>query len=231
MKYYESPGSRKKWHRLLLYLTTVACVAAIGIAAWMTSKGNRINRELEKNPGSLQSEPESSYPQIGLNDTESFPYEAETPVEPTENSADNIPYEEPSQAMIMPADGEIIKDFSNDRLQFSATYNDLRLHTAIDIGCEKGTAVYSCAAGEVTAVEQSSVLGSYVTVAHDNGVIFRYCGLEHITVSAGQKIEMGHALGAVGEIPGECADKAHLHLEASADGKAVSPLKYIGITD
>ena len=230
MKYYETPKHKKSGKKTVLYIAAAGCVIAIGAAVWMAAARNSspgtVPRQSEQQSEPIQdsSVGESSVPQI-------TPSEPEPVSEPTEKPVEDAPYEEPQQAMIMPVDGELIKDFSDTALQFSATYNDLRLHSAIDIGCENGTAVKAAGAGEVKAVEQSAALGGFVTVAHDNGVVFKYCGLDHISVSVGQKLKMGDPIGAVGTVPGECADKEHLHLEAVRDNKPISPLEVIGVLD
>lgn len=230
MKYYGMPKNRKRGKRVLLYLTAVGCAAAIGAAAYMTAVRSSLKTELPSSPDTQQAEPEIAEPEINIPDI-SLPSYPDAGSEQAEAPAEDIPYEEPQQAMIMPVDGEVIKDFSDTALQFSATYNDLRLHTGIDIACEKKTAVRAAGSGRVAAVEQSSGLGGFVTVEHDNGVVFKYCGLDNITVAVGQRLEMGDTVGVIGDIPGECAEKSHLHLEASSSGAAVSPLEYIGVLD
>lgn len=231
MKYYETPKHKKSGKKTVLYIAVAGCVIAIGAAVWMAAARN-------SSPGTVPQQSEQQNEPIqdsSADDSSSVPQmtpsEPEPVSEPTEKPVEDALYEEPQQAMIMPVDGELIKDFSDTALQFSATYNDLRLHSAIDIGCENGTAVKAAGAGEVKAVEQSAALGGFVTVAHDNGVVFKYCGLDHISVSVGQKLKMGDPIGAVGTVPGECADKEHLHLEAVRDNKPISPLEVIGVLD
>lgn len=234
MKFYETPKNRKN-RKTVLFIASAGCILAIGAAVWAgVSKNSGPQTVNPDNSRAESSEPaKPSYPDTSSSYdnsiTDAPQSQPEPAAEPTENSVSDVPYSEPEQAMILPVKGEIIKDFSDTALQFSATYNDLRLHSAIDIGCDAGTAVYASADGEVTAIEQSAVLGNYVTVAHSNGVVFRYCGLDNIVVSAGQKLKMGDSIGTVGTVPGECADKAHLHLEAVKNEKSISPLEVIGV--
>lgn len=228
MKFYDTPKSGKN-RKTVVVIASAGCVLALGAAVWIGVSRNSVPQVTA---------PEESRPQVSepaeptpaeVSSAEEKPAEPQPAAEPTEKNVSEVPYSEPQQAMILPVKGEIIKDFSDTALQFSATYNDLRLHSAIDIGCDAGTAVYASADGEVTAVEQNAVLGNYVTVAHVNGAVFRYCGLDNIVVSAGQKLKMGDSIGTVGTVPGECADKPHLHLEAVKDEKSISPLELIGV--
>ena len=146
----------------------------------------------------------------------------------SEKETSSVTEEQPKQAPIMPIDGKIIKDFSEAALQYSSTYADMRLHSGIDIEAAAGSAVKSAADGTVTATEESATLGKTVTIDHGNGIIMKYCGLDNVAVSQGKKVKMGDPIAVVGDIPSECADKSHLHLEATKNGKSVSPMDVIG---
>lgn len=241
MKYYESPKRKKGAPHTALYITIACCLIAVGAVAWFASARRTPETASSSQPQSSQSRQESSQstPQVSYNGVPSA-YDIEEPIrpestaEPAGNTVSDVPYEEPAepdQALILPADGEIIKDFSDTALQFSATYNDLRLHTGIDIACANGTAVMAAGDGTVTAVDQSASLGNYVTIAHRDGIVLKYCGLESIDVVSGQSVKMGDPIGTAGTVPGECADKEHLHLEAFLKDKPISPLEVIGVLD
>jgi murein DD-endopeptidase MepM/ murein hydrolase activator NlpD len=76
--------------------------------------------------------------------------------------------------------------------------------------------------------DESALLGKTVTIDHGNGIIIKYCGLENILVSTGKKVNMGDSIAVVGNVPSECADNSHIHLEATKNGEVVSPLDVIG---
>ncbi len=241
MKYFENP-KEKKDNKVSSYLVIIGSLVAVGAVAWLalalggTGDGAPKTQSPTPNPDMSYSEPDSSYndntPEISSPPSEET--SKETPSEPyTPPVAEEevTPDPEPEQALIMPLSGAIIKDFSNTALQFSATYNDLRLHAAVDIECKKGTAVAACGDGTVKSVEQGTALGNTVTIEHKNGIIFKYCGLDKITVSEGRTVKMGESIGTVGTLPSECADKEHLHLEAYSKGTAVNPMDIIGKLD
>lgn len=48
---------------------------------------------------------------------------------------------------ILPVGGKILKDYDDRNLQYSETYKDWRLHLALDIAANKGTAVFSACKG------------------------------------------------------------------------------------
>lgn len=236
MKYYES--SRRRKNGTGLYILIACGLIAVGIIAWFAV--SRIASDtVPKTPSSSltpsndvsYNDRTSSYNDITSSDMGSsnvansvsdVPYTSSEQEEPEQTES------EPPQAPIMPVDGEILKDFSDSALQYSATYGDLRLHTGVDIEATAGTTVKAAAAGTVTATDDSASLGKTVTVDHGNGIIIKYCGLDNVVVSVGKKLAMGDPIAVVGSIPAECADRSHLHIEATQNGEAVSPMDIIG---
>ena len=66
--------------------------------------------------------------------------------------------------------------------------------------------------------------GKYVEIDHGNGITARYCGLsDKVSVIEGNIVSAGTKLGLIGEIPSECEDGCHLHLEFYKDGEPVNP--------
>ena len=124
---------------------------------------------------------------------------------------------------ISPVEGKISKSYSETELQYSATYGDMRLHTGIDIACEKGASVKAMEEGRVVSVEENTSFGTVITVDHGNGITAKYCGIENVTVKAEDKLAKGEIIGAVGTVPCECADQSHIHIEMHEKGKTVSP--------
>ena len=129
----------------------------------------------------------------------------------------------------MPVGGEVIKDYSEKQLQSSATYGDMRIHTGIDIACEDGTSVSAAGDGKVTAFEESSSLGTTVTIDHGNGITTKYAALKNVKVKEGDKVTAGDIIGTVTTVPGECADQSHLHFEVFKNGHSAAPLSTLGL--
>ena len=130
----------------------------------------------------------------------------------------------------MPVTGSIIKNFNNEMLQYSETFRDMRMHTGVDIACEKGTAVYAAGDGTVTYVDKDTMLGNTVKIDHGNGVLGVYSGLNSkISVKEGDTVTSKTQIGIVDEIPSESVEQTHFHFEMYKDGIAVSPLKLLGM--
>ncbi len=85
---------------------------------------------------------------------------------------------------------------------------------AVDIGAQKGTAIFAAAAGTVLIARQggwNGGYGSYVVIAHENGAQTLYAHMSRVLVSSGDSVEQGDTIGKVGAT-GE-ATGAHLHFE------------------
>ena len=130
-----------------------------------------------------------------------------------------------ANSFIMPLGGTIGKKFSKEKMQFSKTFNDWRLHLGIDIFSKKGTDVFSAGKGRVKKVYKDSALGDTVVINHGNGIVCYYCGLENIKVSKGDIVEIGKKIGVIGKVPCEISEKPHLHFEVEKDGAKVDPIK------
>lgn len=238
MKYYQSSGRKKGG--IGLYVLIAFAFIAVGIIAWFSVSRMFADTSPEKPSPSVMPSDDMEYdkPSSSYNDTT-------TPDNTTSdvvNSVESVPYDssesdteepkaedEPKQAPIMPIEGSVLKDYSDTALQYSATYDDMRLHTGVDIEAEAGTTVLAAADGTVTATDESASLGKTVTIDHGDGIIIKYCGLENVVVSTGKTIKMGDPIAVVGSIPAECADKSHLHIEATKNGEIISPMEIIGV--
>ena len=84
-------------------------------------------------------------------------------------------------------------------------------------------------AGTVSQVYTDGLMGTTVVLDHGNGLVTTYCSLSESTnVEAGQAVETGEVIGAVGNTAiAESGMASHLHLEAALDGQPVSPLDYL----
>ncbi len=125
------------------------------------------------------------------------------------------------------ADGEILKECALDTLVFSATMNDYRVHTGIDIAAPLGEEVLCYSAGTVEAVKTDDFYGTVVSVRHDYGLVTVYANLAPELaegIAVGTELKTGDVLGYVGKTAlSESADAPHLHFEMLLDGKNIDP--------
>ncbi len=134
-----------------------------------------------------------------------------------------------AQFFVMPVGGVITKNFSNEKLQFDETYNDWRVHLALDIAAEKGTEIHSAGDGIVNDIYEDDLLGQVVIIDHGNGIIAHYCGVLSPKIEKGQIVAAGDVIGGVGKVPSESVEQFHLHFAVQKDGQWVDPVKTLDI--
>ncbi len=132
-----------------------------------------------------------------------------------------------SDKVIMPAEGEIIKDYSEQGLVYSETLNQYLVHKAVDISTSSGAAVIAVGDGTITSVEDDDRYGITVIVAHGDGLETVYSCLGEAKVSVGDVITGGDVLGIVSDEGSlfESAEGPHLHFETLEDGVQANPHK------
>lgn len=130
----------------------------------------------------------------------------------------------------LPVTGEVIKGYSESELVYSKTYGDMRIHLGLDIKAGSGTAVKASGDGKVLGIAKDPLYGTMVTIDHGNGITGLYCGLnESVKVKKGQVVAAGENIGAIGTVPCESSDEAHLHLAFKENDKYISPLSLINL--
>ncbi|MFK7843276.1 MAG: M23 family metallopeptidase [Sphingorhabdus sp.] len=99
------------------------------------------------------------------------------------------------------------------------------MHSGMDFKGPHGQPILAAAGGEVTHAGWKSGYGKTVEITHGNGLMTRYAHLSRIGVTAGQKIEQGLQLGAMGSTGRSTG--THLHFEVRLNGKAINPRPFL----
>ena len=98
-------------------------------------------------------------------------------------------------------------------------------HKGIDIAATRGTPILATASGTVTFAGWSSGYGYLVKIDHGSGVETYYGHCSKLYVSAGDTVEAGDKIAAVGSTGNSTGN--HLHFEIRLNGKQVNPQKYV----
>lgn len=98
-------------------------------------------------------------------------------------------------------------------------------HKGIDIAATRGTPILSAASGTVTFAGWSSGYGYLVKIDHGSGVETYYGHCSKLYVSAGDTVEAGDKIAAVGSTGNSTGN--HLHFEIRLNGEQVNPQKYV----
>ncbi len=241
MKYYKSSKFAKSIGTTGIIAIAACSLIAVGAIAWFALS--------RKNPVSEKPLSESKTSQDEYNNSDvSYNSSADTPTvtpdEPVADANKNVsdikygddeptpqpqPAEEEKVTYIMPIEGNISKGYSDSALQYSATYGDMRLHTGVDILCDSGSDIKSVSSGTVKSVTDDAKYGKVITVEYADNITVKYCGMGSVNVKDGDSVTAGTVIGTSGEIPCECADNPHIHIEVTRDGNAVSPLEALNL--
>jgi len=122
-----------------------------------------------------------------------------------------------------PVDGPILYRFGrvvNPQTNTTTRWN------GIGIGAEAGTAVRAIATGKVVAARSIGTYGPTVIVQHGGGDYSVYGSLSRMDVKAGDHVNRGDVIGAVGRTDPDLP--SHLHFEIRRQqGHAVDPLDWL----
>jgi murein DD-endopeptidase MepM/ murein hydrolase activator NlpD len=99
--------------------------------------------------------------------------------------------------------------------------SSLSLHNGVDLAAPEGTPVVACAAGRVVLAAERVITGKSVVLEHLPGVYSLYYHLSVLAVAAGQDVQAGEKLGAVGMTG--LATGPHLHWEVRVNAAPVDP--------
>ena len=135
----------------------------------------------------------------------------------------------PDPEFKMPVEGEIMKEFANNKLVYSSTLDVWATHNGIDIAADKTTVVKAAADGTVSSIKNDPRYGLTVIIEHVNGYKTVYSNLLSTEfVVEGEKVEQGQSIGTVGNTAAfEISDEPHLHFELLKDNEQQDPELYL----
>ncbi len=121
-----------------------------------------------------------------------------------------------------PVSGTITSPFGYRRSPFGG---GMEFHQGLDIAAPMGTTVTAAASGTVISAGWYGGYGNYILIDHGGSMATGYGHLSQIFVSAGQSIQKGQAIGAVGSTG--MSTGPHLHFEVRMNGKPTDPAAYL----
>lgn len=103
-------------------------------------------------------------------------------------------------------------------------YNN-KFHYGIDVPAYRGTDIYASKAGKVLIAKYHTSYGNYVLIDHGDGYQTLYAHASKLYVKAGQYVDQGQLIAAVGTTGTSTGN--HLHFEVRVNGDKRDPLDYV----
>lgn len=125
---------------------------------------------------------------------------------------------EPVTSFQLPARGPVSSPFGLRRYLNDQPRSP---HSGLDIAAPNGDAIVAPAPGRVAATGNYFFNGNTVLIDHGRGLISMYCHMSKIDVEAGDTVESGDLLGAIG-MTGRVTGP-HLHWSVSLNNARVDP--------
>lgn len=134
---------------------------------------------------------------------------------------------------IFPTIGKVIREFSDQSLEYSKTLDEWTEHPGIDIEAQEGSDVKACFDGTVIDLGEDPLYGKYVVIDHGDGYISKYYNLKDLKdIQIGDIVRQGEKIGEVGTSSNiEYMDPPHLHFEILYNGENQNPLKFLPQTN
>lgn len=222
------------------YIVLFLCAAVIGVSAWMMAAGNGTMAEdvIEvSNTNTGKSAGETVILPPPRKDAAALEEAAEDASQVFHDQEQEEPVEQTVQTESAPVDlsyawpvlGELDRLHDPFTLRYDDTMGDWRTHEGVDILAPLGETVTAARAGTVQSVRRDDLLGTVITIDHGDGVCTVYANLaEETAVQAGEWVERGSVIGAVGATAlGEISQESHLHFAVLRNGVNQDPLDYL----
>ena len=123
---------------------------------------------------------------------------------------------------VRPVNGRVSSPFG---YRIHPIFHVRKMHTGIDLSAGMGTTIKAADSGTVIQAGWRGGYGKCVVISHGNGVATLYAHQSVISVSVGDTVERGRAIGKVGSTG--YSTGAHLHFEVRVNGSPVDPMRYL----
>ncbi len=137
-------------------------------------------------------------------------------MEALQRSLEGIPQVHPANA-----------DFISSRFGYRSDpfHRHAAFHSGLDFAGPIGAPVYAAADGKISFAGQKQGYGNIVEIDHGNGLTTRYAHLSRFRIKAGERIEAGQVIGAIGNTGRSTGP--HLHFEVRVHERAVNPRPFL----
>lgn len=132
------------------------------------------------------------------------------------------------EGLSWPLSGNVVKNYSADKLIYFETLGQFRTNPAIFIAGEKGSEIKAAADGIVLEVKKEDKTGQTIVMDIGDGYTLTYGQLNDITVKEGDYVKAGEVLAKLAAVTKYYRmEGEHLYFQVQKDGENVNPLTLI----
>lgn len=124
--------------------------------------------------------------------------------------------------MMVPAEGPVTSVFG---WRVHPILGTSRLHNGVDFGAEYGSLIRAADNGVVISAEWTGGYGNAVIIDHGNGLTTLYGHASELYITAGQSVQKGQPIAAVGSTG--LSTGPHLHFEVRRSGEPIDPVPFL----
>lgn len=196
------------------------------------SNGSNLENDAEDDPKSAAANPSATTDKTADSNSTQTANAAGTTASNTESTKDSEEvmnpetlYFDAEDGLLWPVTGNILMDYSVDRVIYDATLEQFRTNPAVVIDAEAGTKVVSAAKGVITSIKKEDETGLTVTQSIGNGYSLVYGQLKGVKAKKGDVLEAGEVLGLVAE-PSKyyTVEGSNLYFQVIKDKETVNPM-------
>ncbi|WFR57363.1 M23 family metallopeptidase [Anaerocolumna sp. AGMB13025] len=137
-------------------------------------------------------------------------------------------YFDVDKGLAWPVTGNIIKNYSVDRVVYYETLQQFRVNPAVLIDAKVGAKVVSAAKGVITKITKVDETGTTVTASLGNGYSVVYGQLADLKVKVGDMVKEGQELGVVAKpTMYYTVEGSNLYFQVLKDKETVNPMLYL----
>ena len=131
-----------------------------------------------------------------------------------------------------PVKGNVIINYSMDKMVYFETLDVYKYHPAICIQAEPGTKVVAGATGEVISITQEPDTGLTIAMRIGSEYVIYYGQLKDCDLKVGDHVNRGEVFAAIEE-PTKyyLIEGSHLYLRLERDEEPVNPLSYLDFSE
>ena len=132
------------------------------------------------------------------------------------------------KGLAWPINGNIIKNYSIDRLVYFPTLKNFKANPAIFIEGKENDAIKAAARGKITRIEEDIELGKNLELEIGNNYKLIYGQLKDISVSLGDEVKEGQVIATLAKPTNYYTEEGtHLYFQVKENDEVVNPLVFL----